>query len=249
MCQRHGPQESPGTEVLKKRFLFADCYVCQTACCLLQCSAKGSIAMLARCVLYGHSPKQDSPHTQGQQKSANGFEWGDRIHPCCSMILWYEDGLLFLELKTTRQASTGPCLLLNFYHLPISNFRKLTAQKLPIRLRIWPLKNAKSGCAKPFKTLGCCRIGFHRYEGYWRRNFRLQKDQHGLALCVATDNLLGWRFGLAEPSVTYQWLDFESQLEWNFTGRSTWTSLVILQNSLSGWLLAILKTLLKECVQ
>ena len=76
MCQRHGPQESPGTEVLKKRFLFADCYVCQTACCLLQCSAKGSIAMLARCgpcismafspqldhtayVLYGHCPKQD----------------------------------------------------------------------------------------------------------------------------------------------------------------------------------------------
>ena len=157
------------------------------------------------------------------------------------MILWYEDGLSFLELKTTRQASTGPCLLLNFYNLPISNFR------------YWQHKNYQfifeSDSAKPFKTLGCCRIGFHRYEGYWRRNFRLQKDQHGLALCVATDNLLGWRFGLAEPSVTYQWLDFESQLEWNFTRRSTWTSLVILQNSLSGWLLAILKTLLKECVQ
>ena len=47
MCHRHGPQESPGTEVLKKRFLFADCYVCQTACCLLQCSAQDSIAMPA----------------------------------------------------------------------------------------------------------------------------------------------------------------------------------------------------------
>ena len=47
MCHRHGPQESPGTEVLKKRFLFAECYVCQTACCFLQCSAQDSIAMSA----------------------------------------------------------------------------------------------------------------------------------------------------------------------------------------------------------
>ena len=35
MCHRHGPQESPGTEVLKKRFLFADCYLLCLPDCVL----------------------------------------------------------------------------------------------------------------------------------------------------------------------------------------------------------------------
>ena len=47
MCHRHGPQESPCTEVLNKRFLFVDSNVCQIACCLVLCSARDSIARLA----------------------------------------------------------------------------------------------------------------------------------------------------------------------------------------------------------
>ena len=65
MCHRHGPQESPGTEVLKKRFLFADCYVCQTACCLLQCSAQDSIAM---------------PATFDTAAACSSWKWRKRCH-------------------------------------------------------------------------------------------------------------------------------------------------------------------------
>ena len=64
MCHRYGPQESLCTEMLNKRFLFVDCDFCQIACCLMLCSARNSIARLARAETSSNSETRSNTMTQ-----------------------------------------------------------------------------------------------------------------------------------------------------------------------------------------